>query len=68
MDKEVAVPDLAGWRKERLIEVSESHKFTVIPDWICDIYSPSTETFDKEVKMPLYAKIWRELFVAYSSC
>jgi Uma2 family endonuclease len=56
LDNEVAVPDLAGWRKERLPEIPESHKFTVIPYWICEIFSPATETFDRQVKMPLYAR------------
>jgi len=55
LDTEVVVPDVAGWRKERLPTVPEGHKFTVVPDWICEIFSPSTETIDKEIKMPLYA-------------
>lgn len=49
------MPDLAGWRKERLPEIPESHKFTVIPDWICEIFSPTTGTFNREIKKPLYA-------------
>ena len=56
LDTDVVVPDVAGWRKERLPTVPEGHKFTVVPDWICEIFSPSTETIDKEIKMPLYAK------------
>lgn len=56
LDTEVVVPDVAGWRKERLPTVPEGHKFTVVPDWVCEIFSPSTETIDKEIKMPLYAK------------
>lgn len=38
----VLVPDLAGWRIERLPVVPE--KFTVVPDWVCEIASPSTES------------------------
>lgn len=56
VDKIVVVPDLAGWRKERLPQIPESHKFTIVPDWICEISSPSTESVDKEIKMPLYAE------------
>ena len=56
LNSEVVVPDLAGWKKERLPEIPDTHKFTVIPDWICEIFSPSTESIDKEIKMPLYAK------------
>ncbi len=55
LDTEVVVTDVAGWRKERLPTIPDGHKFTVIPDWICEIFSPSTETIDKEIKMPLYA-------------
>lgn len=49
----VLVPDLAGWRIERLPVVPE--KFTVVPDWICEIASPSTEKLDRGRKLPLYA-------------
>ena len=55
LDQEVAVPDIAAWRKERLPTIPESHKFTVVPDWICEVLSPSTESVDREVKKPLYA-------------
>ncbi len=55
LDKEVVVPDLAGWRKERLPEIPDSHKFTVAPDWVCEVLSPSTASIDKDIKMPLYA-------------
>lgn len=54
-DTEVVVPDIAAWRKERLPVVPETHKFTVVPDWICEVLSPSTESVDREIKMPLYA-------------
>lgn len=56
LDTEVVVPDVAGWRKERLPEVPESHKFMVVPDWVCEIYSPSSENIDRKIKMPLYAR------------
>jgi Uma2 family endonuclease len=55
-DTEVAVPDLAGWRRERMPKVPEGHRFEVVPDWICEILSPSTASKDCEVKMPLYAR------------
>jgi Uma2 family endonuclease len=54
-DHEVVVPDLVGWRKERMPQIPEGHRFEVIPDWVCEILSPSTESKDREVKMPIYA-------------
>ncbi len=54
-DTEVAVPDLAGWRRKRMPYLPEGHRFEVVPDWVCEILSPSTKRKDRETKMPLYA-------------
>ncbi len=54
-DVEVAVPDLAGWRRERMPSIPEGHRFEVAPDWLCEILSPSTAKKDRVVKLPLYA-------------
>jgi Uma2 family endonuclease len=56
LDVEVTVPDLAGWRRERLPEMPDGHKFTVVPDWICEILSPRTREYDLDEKLPLYAR------------
>ena len=55
-DAEVDVPDLAGWRRERMPRVPTGHRFTVVPDWVCEILSKSTEGKDREIKMPIYAR------------
>lgn len=55
-DTEVAVPDLAGWRRERMPTVPEGHRFEVVPDWLCEILSPGTAKDDRAVKLPLYAR------------
>jgi Uma2 family endonuclease len=54
-DIEVAVPDLAGWRRERMPELPEGHRFEVVPDWVCEILSPSTANKDRTLKLPFYA-------------
>ena len=32
------------------------YRFTVVPDWVCEVLSPSTESRDRQVKMPIYAR------------
>jgi hypothetical protein len=36
------VPDLAGWRRERLPSVPDAPAMTLAHDWVCEILSPST--------------------------
>lgn len=55
-DVEVAVPDLAGWRRERMPAVPEDHRFEIVPDWVCEILSPATARKDRAVKLPCYAR------------
>jgi len=53
---EVLVPDLAGWRRGRVPEIPDDAHIEVVPDWVCEILSPSTRSKDREIKMPLYAR------------
>ncbi len=53
---DVLVPDLAGWRVERLPALPSTAYFEVVPDWICEVVSPSTEATDRADKMPVYAE------------
>jgi Uma2 family endonuclease len=55
-DTDVCVPDLAGWRRERLPQLPGDQRFEVTPAWVCEILSPATESKDRRVKMPLYAR------------
>jgi Uma2 family endonuclease len=55
LDEDVLVPDLAGWRRERMPEVPDAPAFELPPDWVCEVLSPSTETLDRAQKVPLYA-------------
>lgn len=53
---EVVVPDMAGWRRDRVGELPDAAFTTIGPDWICEVLSPSTKDFDREEKMPVYAR------------
>jgi Uma2 family endonuclease len=53
---DVLVPDLAGWRRERMPAIPETPHFTLAPDWVCEVLSPSTERFDRVGKLPVYAR------------
>jgi len=52
---DVLVPDLAGWRRERMPKVPDVAYSTIAPDWICEVLSKSTEDVDRDEKMPIYA-------------
>ena len=49
------VPDLAGWRRQKMPTLPETAWFECVPDWVCEVISPSTGRVDRAVKMPLYA-------------
>ena len=49
-------PDLAGWRRERMPKLPDEAFFTLAPDWICEVLSPSTDAYDRTTKMPRYAR------------
>jgi Uma2 family endonuclease len=51
----VLVPDLGGWRRERLPEMPLAPAISVAPDWVCEVLSPSTVAVDRSVKLPVYA-------------
>ena len=53
---DVVVPDVAGWRRERLPKVPDSASIALPPDWVCEVLSPSTAAVDRASKMPIYSR------------
>jgi len=51
------VPDIAGWRRERMPQIPDEAFVSVVPDWVCEILSPSNARLDRKEKMPAYAAL-----------
>ena len=56
LGEDVLVPDLAGWRRERMAELPDTAYFTLAPDWVCEVLSASTRRLDLHEKRPVYAR------------
>ena len=56
LGEDVLVPDVAGWRRERMPEFPDVKFFTLAPDWAYEVISPSTMTLDRAVKRLVYAR------------
>jgi Uma2 family endonuclease len=55
-DERLTVPDLAGFRVERVPALPDENPIAIVPDWCCEILSPSTARDDRMLKLPLYAQ------------
>lgn len=53
---DVVRPDLAGWRRDRLSQPGLKRPIDVVPDWVCEVLSPSTAARDRITKRRLYAQ------------
>lgn len=56
LGQDVLVPDWAGWRCSRMPSVPNVAAFTLVPDWVCEVISPSTSAIDRGRKMRVYAR------------
>jgi Uma2 family endonuclease len=56
LGEDVLVPDVAGWRRERMPTMPETAFVTLPPDWLCEVLSPSTSKLDRTEKLPVYAR------------
>ena len=55
LGSDILVPDIAGWRRERLPALPDKAYFELAPDWLCEVLSPSTAQMDRADKLPIYA-------------
>jgi len=52
---DIVVPDLAGWRRERVPSITADTAYMEIaPDWVCEVLSAGTVKRDRTSKMDLY--------------
>jgi hypothetical protein len=57
LGSDILVPDLAGWRRERVPDGSLGGAFaTLAPDWVCEVLSPSTARLDRGDKLDVYLR------------
>lgn len=56
LSKDILVPDLAGFRRERVPEAPKAAYFEIAPDWVCEVLSPSTARLDRGPKREVYAR------------
>jgi Uma2 family endonuclease len=55
--EDIVIPDLAGWRRERMPTLPNLPALELPPDWVCEVASPSTERLDRAKKMAVYARV-----------
>lgn len=51
------VPDLAGWRVESMARPPADSSIKIVPNWICEILSPSTRSHDQIIKRRFYSRV-----------
>jgi Uma2 family endonuclease len=55
---DVLVPDLAAWRRARMpvLPAATTPFLTLAPDWVCEVLSPRTASYDRIQKRRIYGR------------
>ena len=56
LGEDIVVPDLAGWRRERMPDYPDTAYVSLPPDWVCEVLSASTRRLDLQEKRPVHAR------------
>lgn len=56
LGRDIVVPDLAGWRRDRLPSLPTDAYFRVPSDWIGEVVLPSAAALDRIKKLGMYAR------------
>ena len=56
LGEDIVVPDVVGWRRERMPDFPDTAYATLAPDWACEVLSASTRKLDLHGKRPVYAR------------
>ncbi len=56
LGRHIVVPDIAGWKAERLTPLPDTAFIETPPDWLAEILSPSTQALDRTSKLGIYAE------------
>lgn len=60
----VLSPDIAGWKREHMPVIPRAAFISQVPDWVCEILSPATASYDRRAKARIYHQAgvtWRWL-------
>lgn len=56
-EPDILVPDIAGWRQSRVMpDMEDAPWFSIAPDWVCEVLSPSTHVRDRGIKLDIYLR------------
>jgi Uma2 family endonuclease len=56
LGNDVLVPDIVGWRRERLLDFPNLQGIDIAPDWVCEVMTRETKRVDRRIKPQIYAR------------